>query len=191
MTDTAAPLTPSPSAPPVPAWRKAAFIICGLIFIALGVGAIFAPLTATLAASLSFGALMLTSGVIGLVMLVADWRAKAFIWRLIWSIVAIVGGLCLLLHPWPGAFALTLILGVALMAQGLVAFGHALAHRTSKTCPWGRMAIAGVIGAIWGALLIWMLPHAGMIVPGVFLAFNLISYGFSLIAVAPDLRRTS
>jgi uncharacterized membrane protein HdeD (DUF308 family) len=160
-------------------------MVVGALMIAFGVAAAFAPMLATFAASVWFGAAMLAAGVSGLALLIVDWRAKGFAWRLLWSVVAILGGICLLLHPWPGALALTVILGAALIAQGAIAIGHALAHRTHTSCPWGRMALGGVLAIVLGGLLIWALPHSGMIAPGVFLAINLISFGLSLFAAAP------
>jgi uncharacterized membrane protein HdeD (DUF308 family) len=152
--------------------------------IALGVGALAVPLLATFAASISVGAFLFASGVVGLAMLAIDWKAQGFVWRLVWALVAVVGGGCILIHPWPGALALTLVLGASLMVQGLIGVGHAWAHRRSKNCPWGQMAFAGVLSVILGALLVWALPHAGLIVPGAFLAINLVMFGASLMAIA-------
>lgn len=185
MSETAAPSVPEPQTPPRPGGRLI-FMIVGALMIAFGIAAAFAPMLASLAASVSFGAAMLAAGVSGLALLLVDWRAKGFAWRLLWSAVAILGGICLLLHPWPGALALTVILGAALIAQGAIAVGHALAHRARASCPWGRMALGGVLGIALGGLLIWALPHSGMIAPGVFLAINLISFGLSLFAAAPQ-----
>lgn len=136
-------------------WWRTAITLYGALMLVFGVAALLAPLLATLAASVSFGALLVASGVLGLAMLIVDWRNEAFIWRLAWSVVAIIGGLCILIHPWPGALALTLVLGASLIAQGLIAIGHAIAHRKHKTCPWGQMAFAGVLSAALGGLLVW------------------------------------
>jgi uncharacterized membrane protein HdeD (DUF308 family) len=124
-------------------------------------------------------------------MLVIDWKAQGFVWRLLWAVIAVIGGLCILIHPWPGALALTLVLGASLMAQGAIGVGHAWAHRRRKNCPWGQMAFASVLSIILGGLLVWALPHAGLIVPGVFLAINLITFGVSLMAVAFTQPRTA
>lgn len=172
-------------------WWRTAITIYGALMIVFGIAALLAPLLATFAASVTFGAVLLASGVAGVAMLIVDWKAEGFVWRMIWSGIAIVGGLCILIHPWPGVLALTLVLGASMIAQGLVAVGHAVAHRGSKTCPWGQMAFAGVLSAILGALLVWALPHAGLFVPGVFLAVNLITFGSSLIAVALSRRKVA
>lgn len=174
---------PSPGQSKRPLWWRTAILIYGALVLAFGFVALLAPFMATLTASVTFGALLLASGVVGIGMLLVDWRAEAFVWRLLWSIVAIIGGLCILIHPWQGALALTLVLGASLIAQGLLSVGHAVAHRRHKTCPWGQMAFSGVLSAVLGGLLVWALPHAGLIIPGVFLAMHLVFFGLSLLAV--------
>lgn len=44
------------------------------------------------------------------------------------------------------------------------------------------MAIGGVVTVLLGAFLVWMLPHTGLMVPGLFLAVDLLSYRFALLA---------
>lgn len=184
MTDVTA-TAPAPTAGSRrPVWQRTALAIYGALVIALGVGALAMPFLATFAASVSVGAFLFASGVVGMAMLAIDWKAQGFVWRLLWALIAVIGGLCILIHPWPGALALTLVLGASLMAQGLIGVGHAFAHRHRKNCPWGQMAFASVLSVILGGLLVWALPHAGLIVPGVFLAINLVTFGVSLMAVA-------
>lgn len=92
-------------------------------------------MVATLGATLTFGGLLVASGLVGLVALAVDWRAKGFVWRVLWAAVVILGGLCILFHPWEGAYTLTLVLGVILVAQGLLALAHAWTHRHSERPP--------------------------------------------------------
>ncbi len=165
-------------------WRRVGAAGFGAIALALGVIALFTPFVATLAAANTFGILLLGSGVAGVIAMIADWRARGSLWRLLWAIVAIIAGGCVLLHPWPGALTLTVILGASLIAQGLLAVGHAMSHRHSEACPWGLMAFGGALSIVLGGLLLWALPEAGLIIPGVFLAVHLISFGLSLIAAA-------
>ncbi len=115
MTDTAIKSTSH-----TPIWWRIGLVIYGAFLILFGLGALLLPLMATFAASITFGGLLFVSGVIGLITLIVDWRAKGFVWRLLWAVVAIVGGLCIYFHPWEGALALTLVLGASLIAQGLI-----------------------------------------------------------------------
>ena len=80
MSDTAAPPAQAPQASPRPGGRLI-FMVVGALMIAFGVAAAFAPMLATFAASVWFGAAMLAAGVSGLALLIVDWRAKGFAWR--------------------------------------------------------------------------------------------------------------
>jgi uncharacterized membrane protein HdeD (DUF308 family) len=177
MTD--ATIKPTQQTPP---WRRVSLAVYGALIILFGLGALLAPLLATFAATVTFGAMLIAAGVTGLFTLNFSRRAKGFWWRLLWATAAILGGLCLFFHPWTGALTLTLALGVMLIVQGLVGVGHAIAHRQAAKSSWGWMAAGGVLTALLGALLVWMLPHAGLMIPGLFLAVSLLSFGSSVIA---------
>jgi uncharacterized membrane protein HdeD (DUF308 family) len=184
MTDTAIKPTGRP-----PAWWRTGVVIYGALLVLFGLGALLAPLLATLLASVMFGGILFVSGVTGLFMAFADRRAKGLVWRLLWATVATLAGLCIYFHPWGGALALTLVLGASLIAQGLIGVGHALSHRDAGG-PWGWMALGGAATAILGALLVWMLPHSVMMIPGLFLAVGLMSFGLSLISAGFSGRAT-
>lgn len=186
MTDT----TMNPERAPSAVWRVA-IVIYGALLLAFGLAALVLPMLATLAATLTFGGLLVASGVAGLIALIFDWRAKGFVWRLVWAVIATIGGIYTFIHPWEGAYTLTLVLGAILVVQGLVSLVHALTHRHSKGCPWGWMAAGGVITAILGGLLVWALPHTGMMIPGLFLAVSLLSYGFSLLGLGFSHKRAA
>lgn len=178
MTDT----THEPSAYPS-GWWRGAIVVEGAVLILLGFGAALMPLAATMAATLLVGGVLFAAGIIGFISAVFDWRVPGFLWRLLWGAIATLAGLCILFHIWLGALSLTLLLGASLVLQGTISVGHAVAHRHRKGCPWGWMAIGGLITAGLGLLLIWALPHAGLLIPGFFLAVNLFTYGFSLLAI--------
>lgn len=164
-------------------WWRGATVLEGVVLLLLGLGAILMPLAATMAATLLFGSLLFAAGVVSLITSLFDWRATGFIWRLLWGAIAALAGLCILFHIWLGALSLTFLLGVSLVLQGAISVGHAVAHRHRKRCPWGWMAIGGLVTAVLGLLMIWALPHTGLVIPGLFLAVNLFTYGFSLLAI--------
>lgn len=164
-------------------WWRGAIIVEALLLILLGFGAILMPLAATMAATLLFGGLLFAAGVVSLISAIFDWRIAGFFWRLLWGAIATLAGLCILFHIWLGALSLTLLLGASLILQGTISVGHAASHRHRKDCPWGWMAIGGLATAVLGLILIWALPHTGLIIPGLFLAVNLFTYGFSLLAI--------
>jgi uncharacterized membrane protein HdeD (DUF308 family) len=166
----------------LPSWWRIPAVLYGLLLIVFGIAALLMPLVATLAASMTFGSLLFASGVLGVLALVADRGSNGFWWRAIWVAVAIVAGLCILIHPWEGALSLTLILAISLLVQGVVAIIHALQHRLQAGSAWVWMGVAGVLTSALGVVLLLMLPHAGRMIPGLFLAVNLVSFGMSVVA---------
>jgi uncharacterized membrane protein HdeD (DUF308 family) len=179
MTDAA--IKPAGPAGPPPVWWRTGQVIYGALLVLFGLAALLAPLLATIVASVMFGGILIVAGLLGLFTAAADRRAKGSGWRLLWAAVTTLAGLCIYFHPWGGALALTLVLGAGLIAQGLIAVGHALSHRDADHPQWGWMAAGGVATAILGALLVWMLSHSLAMVPGLFMAVGLTSFGLSLI----------
>jgi uncharacterized membrane protein HdeD (DUF308 family) len=180
MTDAA--IKPATPGARTPTWWRTGLVIYGALLVPFGLGAVLAPLIATFVASVLFGGILVVSGLLGLFMAAADWRAKGAVWRMLWAAVTTLAGLCIYFHPWGGALALTLVLGASLIAQGLIGVCHALSHRDVDHPHWGWMAVGGVATTILGALLVWMLPHSVMMIPGLFLAVALMSFGLSLIS---------
>ena len=140
-------------------WRTV-FIVCVVLGLAFVLGALLLPMLATFTATLTFGGLLFGSGVVGLIALVFDWRAKGFVWRLLWALIATLGGICIFFHPWEGAYTLTLVLAAILLAQGLVSLAHAITHRPRPACPCGWMSFGGAVTSLLGGLLIRWLPPA-------------------------------
>jgi uncharacterized membrane protein HdeD (DUF308 family) len=158
--------------------------IYGIVLLLAGAAALLMPLIASFTAGALFGALLLVAGVTGLAAFIADRHSQGAGWRAVWSGIAVVAGACVLWHPWMGALSIGLLISLALIAQGVAATFHAMAHRTECGRAWGWMAAAGVLTAILGVLLFGMFPHASLVIPGFFLAFGLLSYGFTLIFAA-------
>jgi uncharacterized membrane protein HdeD (DUF308 family) len=177
MTDTVATHTQVRSAS-----ARALLVVYGLLLLGSGVGAFLLPILATAVASMMFGALLFSAGAIGAITLIGNWRAKGFVCHLLWSAVAVFGGLCIALHLMAGALTLTLVLGAVLIAQGLVGVVHGFHHRSDCEGSWGWMALGGLLTAVLGALLLFALPNAALLVPGLFLALSFFTFGLSVIA---------
>jgi uncharacterized membrane protein HdeD (DUF308 family) len=159
-------------------------LLCGVVLLVIGAAALLMPLLASFAAGALFGGFLLVAGLTGLAAFIADRHSKGAGWRAVWSVVAVLAGVCALWHPWAGALSVTLVIGVSLIAQGVAAVFHAVAHRTECGRFWGWMAASGVLTAVLGVLLFAMFPHASLMIPGFFLAFGLVSYAITLIIAA-------
>ncbi len=155
----------------------------GALLILLGIAALVMPLLAGLAATLVFGWILILTGVIGLVSAFAG-RSHAHLgWSLASAIIALVIGLVLLVYPLLGAVALTTIVSVYLLLDGIALIGLALDHRKRAITPWGWLLASGVIDILLAALIFFMSAIGSAVFVGVLVGLSLIFAGIALLLV--------
>jgi uncharacterized membrane protein HdeD (DUF308 family) len=167
------------------------FLSEGIVLVVLGVLALFAPVVASVAATVFFGWLLLLSGVIGLVTTLRARQAPGFWWSLLSAIIAIVAGALLLGWPLLGTLSLTAVLIAFLLAEGAVSIMYALEHRNALSGRWGWMLASGIIDIVLGVVLFLGLPGTALWALGLLLGINLIFGGWALIFMALHARPPS
>lgn len=165
-----------------------ATLIYSIVLLGLGIFSAFMPMMTAFGAGVILGAALLVAGVAGVIAIAADRRTTARIWRALWSLVAIVAGACVLAHPWLGALSLTVALGAGLIAQGVIVAVQGVAHRQRFGRGWSWLLGSGLMMVIFGALALTWSPILGLMLPGLFIALNLITYGAGVMASAFDTR---
>jgi uncharacterized membrane protein HdeD (DUF308 family) len=153
----------------------------GVLLVLLGIAALVMPLLAGLAATLVFAWILILTGVIGLVSAFAG-RAHAHLgWSLASAIIALIIGVVLLVYPLAGAVALTTIISVYLLLDGIALIGLALDHRKRGIGPWGWLLASGVIDLVLAALIFFMSAFASAVFIGVMVGISLIFAGIGLL----------
>src|ERR1700704_5856447 len=137
-------------------WRL--FLIEGIVLLVLGVLAIIVPPIATIAVEVLVGWLLLMSG--------------------------IVAGIVLLAWPLSGALSLTMILTVFLVLEGVVSILYALEHKRELSGRWGVMLFSGVVDLMLAAIIFAGLPGTAAWAIGLLVGINLVFGGSALIAMA-------
>ncbi len=102
-------------------WARVGYLVLGVVFL-LAAGFAFSNLTAAAAGlatlvGVLFGISWIVEGVVGLTM-VGDSPSK--VWTIVYAIIGIVAGIMVLTSPMWGAAVLWLLLGVTLLALGVV-----------------------------------------------------------------------
>jgi uncharacterized membrane protein HdeD (DUF308 family) len=167
------------------------FILYGIVFIALGVFSIAAPMLATLAVALTLGWLLLLGGGFGLVAVISGGRhAPGFGWNLLISIVYILAGLSLLVSPIAGAITLTIILAAYLLAGGIVRIMMAFGYRGDLPGAWGWVLVSGIVDIVLAFIIMSGFPGTAAWVLGLLVGINLLMMGLSIVMVALAVRRT-
>jgi uncharacterized membrane protein HdeD (DUF308 family) len=166
------------------------FLIEGIVLVVLGLLAIVVPPVASLAATVLFGWILLTSGVIGLISTLRARHAPGFAWSLISALVGIAAGVLLLVRPVLGTLSLTAVLIVFLFVEGVVSILYAIEHRRALSGRWGWMLASGILDVVLGAIVLAGLPGSAFWALGVIIGINMLFGGWSLIAMALHARRS-
>lgn len=164
------------------------FLVEGIVLVFLGALAIVVPLFASLIATVFFGAILLTSGVVGLIATFRARSAPGFTWSLLSAVLGIVTGALLLASPVRGTISLTVILIAFLFVEGAVSIMYAIKHRTEESGGWGWVLASGVIDIGLGAILYAGLPGTALWALGLLIGINMVFGGWSLIALALSVR---
>ena len=160
----------------------------GIIFMLAGVIALGSVMAATASAVLIVGIMMIMAGVaeIFAAFRVKDW-GKAIFWGLL-GVLYVAAGIIAINNPFAAATILTLFLGIALIAGGIVRMFLAWSMREAGK-PWGWVVVSGLISILLGAMIIAKWPYSSAYVLGIFLGIDLIFIGSSWLSIGLALRR--
>lgn len=163
-------------------WK--AFLIEGILLVVLGLAAIIVPPLASLAVTIFVGWMFLISGVAGLALTFWARGVPGFWWALISAVLAIVAGGVLLAQPVQGVYALTLVIGVYFVAEGVATIMYALEHRRELSERWLWLLVAGMFDILISFMIIAGLPGSAEWAIGLLVGINLVFGGASLIGLA-------
>ena len=152
-------------------------LVSGILTVLLGVLALAAPTAATLTIELITGTLFLCVGVSGLWL---AWKLRNHpnsLWRFLSSLCFLVPGVWLLAFPLQGAVTLTLLLGVFIVADGLLRMMFVPAKVPSHN--W--LLIDGIVGVLLGTIVLSGWPGDSVWLLGLLVGMRLIVAGFAIL----------
>lgn len=160
--------------------------IASLILGIIGLGMAF---TLTLAGALLFGILLVLVGLFQLVdaFKCKGWKGTAL--HVLIGLLYTVAGTLAVLDPIAAAVALTLVLGVAFIAVGVLRLIMAFQHRGSRGWIWAL--IGGIVSLLLGSVILLGWPVSGLWIIGLFIAIELIVNGWTYIFIAIAARRSA
>jgi uncharacterized membrane protein HdeD (DUF308 family) len=164
-------------------------VALGVVYLIGGIVAFGSVYLATVVSVLYVGALMIVAGIVEIISAFQIKTWGKFIFWLLLGALYVVAGFVTFENPLLAALTLTLILGVALVASGIVRIF--LAFSMNAAAPWGFVALSGVITLIIGAIILAQWPFSSLYVLGLFLSVDLILAGASWITMGLALKRTT
>ncbi|MBN9063085.1 MAG: hypothetical protein BGP06_08705 [Rhizobiales bacterium 65-9] len=160
----------------------------GVILILLGVFGLAASLLFSLVSVFTFGFMMLIGGV---VLLVDAFRREGWKSRMLMLAIGalyVLSGVLVFAMPLSALAGLTLFVGAALVATGVLRIVMAFQLRPMQTWIW--VLVSGVLSLLLGALILVQWPASSAWVLGTFLAIELIFQGWAYVMLAQAIRST-
>ena len=158
----------------------------GIVYVIAGVIALGNELFSTFVSVAILGAVMFVSGIFEIfsAFQMKTW-GSFFLWIALGALYA-VAGIFVWINPLLAAGAFTLLIGIALIASGLVRIF--LAFRLPDTAPRFWICLSGAITVLLGAIILAHWPVSSLYVLGLFLGIDLLFAGFGWIGMALKLR---
>lgn len=159
----------------------------GVVYVIAGFVALGSVMIATVASVFVVGVMMIVAGIAEIInaFQLKGW-GKFLIWALL-GVLYIVAGFVTLQNPLLAAALLTLILGAALIASGLVRIF--LAFSMKRESPWIWVLLSSVVTLLLGLLIIAHWPISSVYVLGIFLGVDLVMAGAAWIGLGFALHR--
>ncbi len=173
-----------------PLRAKSGWIVAlGVVYVLAGIIALGSVVMATVVSVFVVGIMMLVAGFAEVInaFQIKNW-GKFFLW-LVLGALYIVAGFLTFENPLLAAALLTLLLGCALIASGVMRV--VLGFSMKGELPWVGVVVSGVITFLLGLVILIHWPVSGLYNLGVFLGIDLIFAGAGWIAVGLGLRNRS
>ncbi len=166
-----------------PGWT----ITLGVIYLVCGLIALGSVIFATVATVYFVGIMMVVAGAAEVFnAFQMNTFGKSLVWLLI-GILYILAGFATFGNPLLAAALLTLLLGIALAASGVVRI--VLGFSMRQGTPWMWVAASGLITLLLGLIILVRWPVSSLYILGLFLGIDLVVAGVSWIGLGFAFRR--
>jgi len=164
------------------------YLVQGALMVLGGILALVYPFVSSTAVVLFLGWLLIISGVVQGISLIGAQNVPHFWLQLVSVVLSVIVGALFVRHPGEGLLALTLLLIVFFMVEGISKVIFALTIRPFPN--WGWVLASGVIGILLSFYLWASLPITAIWLLGVLLGIQLISEGAALGYLAWQVRQS-
>lgn len=163
------------------------FLALGVLWIILGTTAVILPWLGTVAAALTFGALLAAGGIMQTVQAFRckRWRGTAL--HVVMGLLYLAAGAILLFFPLQGILSLTLVLAALFIVVGIFRAVAALQDRDLRG--WGWLLFSGILSVGVGLTILLGWPGTAAWALGLLVGIELIFSGWALVMIALAARK--
>ncbi len=164
-------------------------IFFGIFSLIVGMLAIAFPVIFSYTIAQIIGIFCVVSGVFSIGAVIFGHEKTHRASSVILALIRIITGLALIAWVGPGMEALTLVLAIFFVAEGITFIVAAIAAREHKG--WLVLLLNGIVTIILGAMIFSHFPSTAAWVIGLLYGINSVFYGCSLLALAASARKPS
>lgn len=157
-------------------------LLVGVIFALLGIGAIVAPAIAGEAVVYVIGSLLLLTGILQLFAGIKEGSWKRKVLQLSQGSIMGVAGLAVLAHPFYGLAALSLVLAIFFLIDGVWKIAASFSYRPASG--WLALLASGLIAVLLGGMIWSQWPVSGLWAVGILVGVDLLTTGLALMMLA-------
>jgi uncharacterized membrane protein HdeD (DUF308 family) len=170
-----------------PLRAKCGWIVAlGVVYVVAGLVALSSVVLATVVSVFIVGIMMIVVGVAEVINAFQFKSWGKFVLWIVLGLLYIVAGVVTFQNPLLAAALLTLMLGVALVASGIMRI--ILAFSMKEGMPWMWVVLSGVITLLLGVIILAKWPVASLYILGLFLGIDLVFAGVGWIFVGLGLK---
>jgi|APEBP8051073178_1049388.scaffolds.fasta_scaffold00006_373 uncharacterized membrane protein HdeD (DUF308 family) len=161
-------------------------LIAGIVAIIGGIVALLNPLAATILATTLAAWLFIIVGILTILAVFSDMSIGRRIWTAILGILSIFLGISILGNPLAGVLALTVVVAIVFLVEGLTKV--ILSFSTRGTSYFWILLLSGIISVVLAVMILSDFPQSATVILGLLLAIDLISTGASMVALGLHLK---
>ncbi len=166
-------------------WKS--IMVEGAVFIILGVLAFTLPIAFSLTFELVLGWIFLAGGTLQLYRTAQNLHAPGTWMMGISSLLAMLFGVLLLFHPLEGLIAVTFIIAIYFLIEGILKIVYAWQVKDYINCTW--VVLSGIFSILIAAIILFQWPLSSMWFIAVMMGVYLFINGATLLWIASHARR--
>ena len=164
-------------------------IVLGIIQILIGIVAIASPMITGLAVTAIAGVLLLISGIFQIIQAFKSGNWGVGVVAFLGGAFAVICGILVLFDPLRGLAALTLVLAIYFVIDGIQRI--VLAFRLRPVAGWVWMLFGGGLSMLLGVLIWSRWPLSGVWAVGTLVGIHILFGGWTMVAIAMAARRVT
>jgi uncharacterized membrane protein HdeD (DUF308 family) len=167
--------------------KSRGIIALGVVYIVAGIVALGSVVLATVATVFVVGLMMVIAGIAEVINAFQVKTWGKFLFCLLLGALYIVAGFFAFANPLLAAAMLTLLLGISLVASGVMRV--VLAFGMKQAMPWIWVLLSGAVTFLLGVVILAHWPVSSLYILGLFLGIDLVLAGASWVGIGLGLRR--